>query len=255
MRLFFNSEKKNYLKFRIKYLLRKLNTKKKSLKRLLEQKKKVIEQITFYEGIIEKLQQYEGDVYYGNENNEPIFTEPEIFYISMILGMHYRYQRMKQLSKLRFTEHEKLHKDLQTFLCRVLKLDLTLFADYEQLNRFYNQIYLIDRTVKFMINPEVYEDSNDNYINPYQIWIQNLVNSFELLLDYESWRRNNFPNNKWMGCCQAPCHCYIDDIEDKMYQMICRNVFFNTRRHQMPPSIYWSNKAFSSFSLLKFFVI
>jgi len=36
------------------------------MKLLSEQKKKVIEQIAFYEGIIEKLQQYEGDIHYGN---------------------------------------------------------------------------------------------------------------------------------------------------------------------------------------------
>jgi hypothetical protein len=245
--IFLNIHNKKYSISRIEHLLRNLTKKKKGMKRLSEQKKKVIEQISFYQGILEKLQQYEGDIHYGNENNEPIFTEKEIFYISMILGMRDRYQRMKQLSKLRFIEHENIHKDLQTFLRQVIELSSTLFDYYLQLNRFYNRIYLIDRTVEFMIKPVVYESSGNNYMNQYQIWIQNLVNSFELLLDYESWRRNNFHNDKWMGCCQAPCYCYINAIEEKMYQMICRNVFFNRHRHQIPPSIYWSNKAFSSF--------
>ena len=254
--IFFNREEKNYLEFRIKHLLRKLNKKKRSLKRISEQKKKVIEQIAFYEGILEKLQQYEGDVHYGNENNKPIFTEKEIFYISMIFGMRGHYETLKQLSEHRFTELEKIHKYLQTLLCRVLELDPTLFDYYLELNQCcYDRIYLIDKTVEFMINPLVYEDFKDNYINQYQIWIQNLVNSFALLHDYESWRPNNFHNDKWMRCCPAPCYCYIDDIEKKMYRIIDDNVFFNRHRHQTPPPIYWSNKAGSSFSLHKFFVI
>ncbi len=179
----------------------------------------------------------------------------------MILGMRSCYERMKQLSELRFTEHEKLHKDLQTFLCRVLKLDPTLFADYQQLNQLYNRIYPIDRTVAFMINPVVYEDLKDNnYINPYQIWIQNLVNSLALLHDYESWRlewTRDIYKKKNNCSCLAPCYCYIDNMEEIMYKMICRNVFFNNYHHvhQIPPWSYWFNKAGSSFSLLKFFVI
>lgn len=246
--IFLSSQNNKYLIFRIRHLLRNLNKKNRSLKRRpSEQKKKVIEQIAFYKGILEKLRQYEGDVHYGNENNEPIFTEPEIFYISMILRMRGCYERMKQLSELRFTEHEKLHKDLQKWLRRILELDPTLFEDYQHLNQLYNRIYLIDRTVELMINPLVYEDFKDNYINPYQIWIQNLVDSLALLHDYESWRRNNFHNDKWMGCCQAPCYCYIDEIQMKMYRIICANVFFNRHRHQTPPCSYWCNKAGSCF--------
>lgn len=221
------------------------------MKRLSEQTMKVISQIAFYEGTLEKLQQYEGDVPYGNENNEPIFTEKEIFYISMILGMRGHYQTLKKLSELHFTEHEIIHKDLQKLLRRVLKLDPTLFDDYLKLNEScHGRIYLIDKTVDSMINPLVYEDFKDNYINQYQIWIQNLVNSFALLHDYESWRPNNFPNDKWMRCCQAPCYCYIDGIEEKMYRIICGNVFFNhyQHRHQTPSRSYWWNKAVSSFS-------
>lgn len=248
--IFLSTQDNKYSIFRIRHLLRNMNKKKKGMKRLSEQKKKVINQIAFYEGILQKLQQYEGDIHYGNEDNEPIFTEPEIFYISMILGMRGHYQTLKKLSELRFTEHEKIHKDLQKLLRRVLELDPTLFADYQQLNQSYNRIYLIDRTVKLMINPLVYEDFKENYINQYQIWIQNLVDSFKLLHDYESWRRNNFHNDKWMRCCPAPCTCHIEKIEDMMYRIICRNVFFDNyqHRHQTPPWSYWSNKAVSSFS-------
>ena len=247
--IFLNPNDNKYSIFRIKHFLRNLNKKKKGIKRLSEQKKKVIEQISFYEGILEKLQQYKGYVHYGNEKNEPTFTEDEIFYISMILGMRGCYERMKQLSELRFTENEKLHTNLQKLLRRVQGLDPTLFADYEKLNTLYNRIDLISSTVESMIMPLLYECFNDDGLNQYQIWIQNLVNSVALLHDYESWRRENFRNNKWMGCCQSTCTCYIEKIEDMMYRIISRNVFFNhyQHRHQTPPRSYWFNKADSSF--------
>lgn len=233
--------------FRIKHLLRNLNKKKKGMKRLSEQKTKVINQIAFYEGILQKLQQYEGDIHYGNEHNEPIFTEQEIFYISMILGMRHCYERMKQLSELRFTEHEKLHKDLQKWLRRVLELDPTLFDDFLKLNRFYNRIVQFSSTVDSMKTA-----LPDEGLNEYQIWIQNLVNSFALLRDYESWRPENRFALEEFGpfCCQGRgrCDCHIDDMEEIMYRIICGNVFFNQHRHQTPPQSYWRNKAVSSFS-------
>jgi len=241
--IFLSDQEKKYSIFRINHLIRNLNKKKKGMKHLSEQKKKVIEQIAFYKEILQKLEQYEGDIHYGNEHNEPIFTEREIFYISMILGMRHCYERMKQLSKIHFTDHEKLHKDLQNWLHRVLELDPTLFEGYNQLNHFYNRIVLFSSTVETMRKPLSYEG-----LNEYQLWIQNLVNSFALLHDYESWRILNFSNDKWMRCCPAPCYCYIDDMEEIMYRIICGNVFFNQHRHQTPPDIYWWNKADSSFS-------
>lgn len=242
---FLSSQDRLYSIFRINHLRRNLNKKKKCMKRISEEKKKVIEQIAFYEGVLEKLQQYEGDVHYGNENNEPIFTEPEIFYISIILGMRHCYERMKQLSELPFTEDEKLHKDLQKWLCRILELDPTLFDDYLDLNRFNYWIYPFSSTVESMRT-----NLPDYGLNQYQIWIRNIFKSFELLRDYENWRPKNFHNDKWMGCCQAPCTCHIEKIEDMMYRIICRNVFFNDYRHvhQTPLWSYWFNKAVSSFS-------
>jgi hypothetical protein len=248
--IFLYSQDNKYSIFRIKRLLRNLNKKKKGMKRLSEQKTKLIKQIAFYKEVLQKLQQYKGDVPYGNENNEPIFTEDEIFYISMILGMRGCYGRIKQLSELHFTEDERLHTTLQNWLRRVIKLDPTLFADYQDLNQFRNRIDLIPSNVVSMIKPLLYEDFNDYRINQYQIWIQNLIISFVLLHNYESWRRENFINKKWIGCCQAPCTCYIEDVEERIYRNICCNVFFNQHRHQheTPSWRYWSCKALSSFS-------
>lgn len=243
--IFLNIQDNRYSIFRIKHLLRNLNKKKKGMKHLSEQKTKVINQISFYEGILQKLQQYEGDVHYGNEYNEPIFTEQEIFYISMILGMRGCYERIKQLSELRFTKYEKLHTELQKWLRRVLELDPILFADYQLLNRRYNRIVLISSTVDSMRTPILCEG-----LNEYQKWIQNLINSFALLHDYESWRVENFVNNKWIGCCPAQCTCYIENIEERIYKIICCNVFFNHYQHQhaTPSREYWYNKAGLSFS-------
>jgi hypothetical protein len=245
--IFLYSQDKRYSIFRIKHLLRNLYKTKSSLKRLSEQKTKVINQISFYEGILQKLQQYEGDVHYGNEDNEPIFTEQEIFYISMILGMRGCYERMKQLSELRFTEREKLHTELQKWLRRVIELDSTLFADYQLLNRRDNRIVPISSTVDSIISlPPILYDG----LNEYQIWIQNLIKSFALLHDYESWRVENSDNDKWIDCCPAQCTCYIEDVEERIYKIICRNVFFNHYQHQhaTPSREYWFNKAGSSFS-------
>ena len=154
---FLNIQDRLYSIFRINHLLRNLNKNKKSLKHLSEQKTKVINKIAFYKGILKKLIQYDGE-------NDPIFTEPEIFYISMILGMRHCYERMKQLSELRFTEDEKLHKDLQKWLCRILELDPTLFDDYLELNRFYYWIYPFSSTVESMRT-----NLPDYGLNQYQI--------------------------------------------------------------------------------------
>ena len=242
--IFLKIQDNKYLISRIEYLLRNLNKKKKGMKRLLEQKTKVIKQIAFYKEVLQKLQKYEGDVPYGNENNEPVFTEDDIFYISMILGMRGCYGRIKQLSELHFTEDERLHTTLQNWLRRVIKLDPTLFADYQDLNQFRNRIDLIPSNVDSMINP-LYEDFNDYRINQYRIWIQNLIISFPLLHNYESWRRENSINKKWICCCPAECTCYIEEVEERIYGIIGCNVFFNHHRHQheTPSWRYWSCKA------------
>jgi hypothetical protein len=241
--IFLNPNNNKYLISRIKYLLRNLNKKKKGMKRRLsEQKKKVMEQIAFYKEVLQKLQQYEGDVPYGNENNEPIFTEDEIFYISMILGMRGCYERIKQLSELRFKECEKLHTGLQNWLRRVIELDPKLFMDYQQLNQLYNRIVPISSTVESMRIPFLYCG-----LNEYQIWIQNLINSFALLRDYESWRPENRFALEESGplCCpgRGRCDCYIDETEEIMYLIICGNVFFNRHLHQTPSQDYWRSRS------------
>lgn len=248
--IFLNIGYKRYSIFRIEHLLRNLNNKKKGMKRhLSEQKKKIIEQIAFYKQVLQKLQQYEGDVPYGNENNEPVFTEDEIFYISMILGMRGCYERIKQLSELHFTKDEKLHTDLQNWLRRVIKLDPTLFGDYQRLNQLYNRIELISSTVDSMTTPFLYGG-----LNEYQIWIENLIDSFALLRDYESWRPKNRFAVKEIDphCCQGrgDCDCHVDHTEERMYLIICANVFFNhnQHRHQTPPQGYWWGKSGTSFS-------
>jgi L-rhamnose mutarotase len=235
--IFLNIQDKHFVLFRIKRFIESLHRKKKVLKRHSEEYKKVINQIAFYRRISQKIQQCQGAVEYSLFTEE---NENEIFYISMILGMRGHYQTLKKLSELRFTEYEKLHTDLQKWLRRVLEFDPTLFADYQQLNQLYNRIVPISSTVALMRTPFLYGG-----LNEYQIWIQNLIDSFALLRDYESWRPNNFHNDKWMRCCPAPCTCYIEDIEEKMYRIICGNVFFNNyqHRHETPPWSYWSNKA------------
>ncbi len=237
--IFLNIQDKQFVLFRIKRFIESLHRKKKVLKRHSEEYKKVINQIAFYRRISQKIQRCQGAVEYSLFTEE---NENEIFYISMILCMRGHYQTLKKLSELRFTEHEKLHKDLQKWLRRVLELDPTLFDDFLKLKRFYNRIVQFSSTVDSMKIA-----LPDEGLNEYQIWLQNLFKSFALLHDYESWRIANYCNNKWIGCCQAPCCCYIEGMEERMYQIICGNVFFNQHRHQTPPYIYWWNKAVSSF--------
>lgn len=241
---FLNIQDKQFVLFRNKRFIESLNRKKKILKRHSEEYKKVINQIAFYRRISQKIQQCQGAVEYSLFTEE---NENEIFYISMILGMRGRYQTLKKLSELHFTEHEKIHNDLQNLLRRVLELDPTLFDDYLKLNRFYNRIFPFSSTVDSMRT-----ELPDDGLNEYQIWIQNLVNSFALLRDYESWRpENRFAlENFGPFCCQGRgrCDCHIDDMEEIMYRIICGNVFFNRHRHQTPPQSYWWNKAVSSFS-------
>ena len=238
--IFVNIQDKQFVLFRIKHLLRNLNKKKKSLKRLSEQKKKVINQIAFYEEILEKLQQYEGDIHYRNEENELVFTEDEIFYISMILGMCGCYERMKQFSERSFDEkYQKLHIDLQKWLRRVLKLDPTLFADFEKLKMWNYQIDLINSTVTEMGTMHAPE----HFLNQYQIWVSNLFTSFSLLDDYTIWRQNELrrmftsdsPLISYCGC-PAICFCKVDDTEEQMYIIICLNVFFQRYLHKQPES-------------------
>jgi len=234
--IFLNIQDRRYSIFRIKHLLRNLDKKKKGMKRLSEQKTKVINKIAFYEGILQKLQQYEGDVHYGNENNEPIFTEPEIFYISMILGMRGCYERMKQLSELRFTKHEKLHNQLQIWVRRVLQLDPKLFDDYTNLNQLNNRINMISSTIETMRVPFLYFSRNE-----YNTWFQNLLNSFALLDDYQRWRPLNFAKQSGVHCCQGRgrCDCHVTDIENRMYRIISANVFFDIRKYTPGLKNYW----------------
>ena len=235
---FLSSQDKQSVLFRLQSLIRKLNKKKKGLKHLSEQKKKIIEQIAFYEGIHQNLQQCQEDV---DEKTE--------FYITILLEIRGRYRSLKKISELRFTKDEKLHADLQKWLRRILELDPTLFDDFWEMNSHRIRICPFSTSVK----KELSFDSGDTVDlakDLYRIWIRNLLNSFELLRDYENWRPKNFHNDKWMGCCQAPCTCHIEKIEDMMYRIICRNVFFNHYRHvhQTPLWSYWFNKAVSSFS-------
>lgn len=239
-----NIQDKQFVLFRIKRFIESLHRKKKVLKRHSEEYKKVINQIAFYRRISQKIQQCQGAVEYSLFTEE---NENEIFYISMILGMRGHYQTLKQLSEIRFTEDEKLHADLQKLLRRVLELDPTLFADYQELQHVHYRISIvpISPTVQLMIDLNYTNHLYDESLNEYQIWVGNLFKSFALLHDYESWRPNNFQNDKWMRCCPAPCTCYIEAIEEKMYRIICGNVFFNNyqHRHEKPPWSYWSNKA------------
>jgi hypothetical protein len=222
-----------FVRFRLQSLIRKLNEEKRCLKRLLEKKTKLINKIAFYEGILEKLQQCQEDV---DEKTE--------FYITILLEVRGRYRSLKKLSELHFTEDEKLHADLQKLLRRVLELDPTLYDHFWEMNSHFIRICPFSTSV----DEELSFDSGDTVDlakDLYRIWIRNLFNSFELLRDYESWRPKNFHNDKLMGCCRAPCTCYIEKVEERMYRIICRNVFFNhyQHRHETPPWSYWSNKA------------
>lgn len=241
--IFLNIQDKKFVLFRIKRFIESLHRKKKVPKQSLEQKKKVINQIEFYRRIRQKLQQCQGAVEYSLFTEE---NENEIFYISMILGMRGRYQTLKKLSELIFTEQEKLHTDLQKWLRRVLELDPTLFADYQQLNKLDNRIVPISSTVALMRTPFLYGD-----LNEYQIWIQNLFNSFSLLKDFESWRpEKRFALEKIRPrCCEGRgrCDCHVEETEEIMYRIIIRNVFFNHHLHQTPPQIDWWHKSVSSF--------
>jgi len=236
--IFLNIQDEQFVLFRLQSLIRKLNKKKKGLKHLSEQKKKIIEQIAFYEGIHQNLQQCQEDV---DEKTE--------FYITILLEIRGRYRSLKKISELRFTEYEKLHADLQRLLCRVIELDPTLYDHFWEMNSSHIRICPFSTSV----DEELSFDSGDTVDlakDLYRIWIQNLVNSFELLRDYESWRSENFRNNKWIHCCPTSCTCYIENVEERMYRIICRNVFFNHYQHQhsQPSREYWFNKAFSSFS-------
>ena len=244
--IFLNIQDKQFVLFRIERFLESLHRKKKVLKRHSEQYKKVINQITFYKVIQQKLQQCQGDVEYSLFTEE---NENEFFYISMILCMRGHYRTLKSLCELRFTEDEKLHIELQKWLRRVIELDPTLFNDFWEMNSSHTRICPFSKSV----DEELSFDSDDtvNLVKDlYRIWIQNLLNSFELLRDYESWRRKNFNNDKWIDCCQAQCNCYIERVEERLYRIICYNVFFDhyLHRHETPPRSYWFNKADSSFS-------
>ena len=240
---FLNIQDKQFVLFRLKRFLESLHRKKKVLKRHSEQYKIVINQITFYNVIQQKLQQCQGAVEYSLFTEE---NENEIFYISMILGMRGHYRTMKSLCELRFTECEKLHTDLQKWLRRVLELDPALFADYQRLNQLYNRIVPISSTVDSMTTPFLYGG-----LNEYQIWIRNLIDSLALLRDYESWRpENRFELEEFSPrCCQGRgrCDCHVDNTEKMMYLIISANVFFNRNRHQTPPQSYWWYKSGTSF--------
>ena len=248
--IFLNIQDNKFVLFRIKRFIESLHRKKKVLKRHSEEYKKVINQIAFYRRIRQKLEQCQGAVEYSLFTEE---NENEIFYISMILGMRGHYQTLKKLSELRFTEDEKLHTDLQKLLRRVLELDPTLFKDFWELNSHRIRINQLSTTVEEELRFNSDSEEVDLSIDLYKIWIQNLVNSFALLNDYESWRLKNRFALKEFGlfCCQGrgSCDCHIDNMEERMYGIICRNVFFNNYHHvhETPPQSYWLYKPASCF--------
>ena len=105
--IFLKIQDKNFVLCQIKYRIRQLNKKKKGMKRRLsEQKTKVIKQISFCEGILQRINECQGAVEYSFFTDE---NDIEFFYISMILDMRGHYQTLKSLCEIEFTEHEKLH--------------------------------------------------------------------------------------------------------------------------------------------------
>jgi len=193
-------------------------------RRLSEQKKKVMEQIAFYEGILEKLQQCQGDVHY--DENRPTFTNEEVFYITILLEIRGSYQNLKHLSKCDFDTEDKfqkeLHKKLQGLLHQILQLDRTLFDYFWEMNSHLIWIKQLSKTVELLFNPDVEVDLS-KYL--YRIWIHNTIASFSLLDDYQRWRQENYYTN--CGGCPADwCTCRVDRMNITILNNVYKNVFF-----------------------------
>lgn len=230
----FISNDTRYLRFRIKHVIRKLQEKKKKL-RDPTKKNPLSDKILFYQGILDKIEESTGDIEYS------IFTDEEVFYITILLKIRGVYSEMKELSERHFDVEDKLQGELNVLLKRVLELDPTLYSYFWKIHQYSRRISPILGTVKSQLNLDgiVDEDTVSVSKNMYSIWISNILTSLMLLEDHRRWRPANFNNDKWMGCCQAPCTCYIDEVEERVYKDICRNIFFNPHRFHPPPMKFW----------------
>jgi hypothetical protein len=217
-----------YLRFRIKHFIRKLQEKKKKL-RDPTKKNPLSDKILFYQGILDKIEESTGDIEYS------IFTDEEVFYITILLKIRGVYSEMKELSERHFDVEDKLQEELLVLLQRVLELDPTLYGYFWKIHHYSRPISLISGTVESQLNLRRFSD----YDNVYAIWISNILTSFRLLEDHQRWRPANFHNDKWMDCCQARCTCYVDEVEERVYKDICRNIFFNPHRFHPPPMKFW----------------
>ena len=215
----FRIEQIKYLFFRIPHVIRNLRKQKKKLRDPIK-KNPLSDKIRFYQGILDKIKESTGD-----------FTSKEVFYITILLKIRGVYSEMKELSERHFDVDDNLQKELQVLLQRVLKLNPTLYDYFWKIHHYSRPISPISGTVESQLNLRRFFD----YDNVYAIWISNILTSFRLLEDHRRWRPANFHNDKWMGCCQAPCTCYIDDVKEGVYKEICRNIFFNPHRFLPPP--------------------
>ena len=214
-----NLEKKKYLVFRIKYVIRQLQ---KHKKKLSDSKKK----INFYNGILDKIEKSIGDVEYK------IFTKEEVFYITILLKIRGVYSKLKELSERQFNVEDKLQKELQLLLKRILVLDPTLYEYFLKINDDYStSIYPISKSVELQLNIEFKLNQFIHYDKIIEIWISNIFVAFELLDDYPRWRQIDeyvFKNEK-LGplCCpgRGRCYCYADEVEKLIYRNINENIF------------------------------
>jgi len=234
----FSSNDAQYLRFRIKCVIRNLQKKKKKL-RDPTKKNPLSDKILFYQGILDKIEESTGDIEYS------IFTDEEVFYITILLKIRGVYSEMKELSERHFDVEDKLQEELHVLLQRVLELDPTLYSYFWKIHHYSRRISPILGTVKLQLNLDgiVDEDAVQYKVsvseNMYSNWISNIPTALRLLEDHRRWRPANFHNDKWMGCCQAPCTCYIDEVEERVYKDICRNIFFNPHRFHPPPMKFW----------------
>ena len=225
--IFLNIQDKQYMISRINFLIRQLNKKKKVLKRHLKQKTKVIEQIAFYKGILQKLQQCQGDVDY--DEIRLTFTEKEEFYMTILLEIRGSNQNLKHLSKCDFDPAEEFqkehHKKLQGLLRRILELDPTLFDYFWEMNSHRIRINQLSKTVELLFKSDVEVDLS---IHLYRIWIHNTIASFSLLNDYQSWRQENCHAQQYTNCgCPSDwCRCRVDRMKFTILNEVYRNVFF-----------------------------
>ena len=222
-------EKKKYLVFRIKYVIRQLQ---KNMKKRSDSKKK----INFYNGILDKIEKSTGDVEYK------IFTEEEVFYITILLKIRGVYSKLKELSERQFNVEDKLQKELQLLLKRILVLDPTLYEYFLKIDNDYStSIYPISKSVELQLKTEFKLNQFNHYDKIIEIWISNIFVAFELLDDYPRWRQIEeyvFKDEK-LGppCCtgQGRCYCYADEVEKLIYRNINENIFFNSQYFPPPP--------------------